>query len=301
MTTEFPTDPRTTMTPSDQQIVQDLLPEMLTAPSEAQADPELLLNEQSRLAWERDRATTDNFFNNPFKYISAYWQQYKPIVITLSIIVIAVIAINFAFSIIGFIVRIPLLGSLLQLIGFCYSVWFVKRYLVMAKARQELSEKIDQVKQGIIGTTAEIVGDVSMDAKKSVTIQKSPEELYRYWRNLENLPRFMNHLESVKVLDDKRSHWVAKAPINTTVEWDAEIIDEKENQLLVWKSVEGAQVDSVGSVAFISANGSGTEVKVTMKYNAPAGVVAAATLFGENPQQQLDEDLNRFKQVMEMS
>jgi uncharacterized membrane protein len=294
MTTEFPTNPRTTMTPSDEQIVQDLLPEMSTAPSEAQ-------NEQSRLAWERDRATMNDFFNNPFKYVNAYWQQYKPIVTGLLISMIAVIAINFAFSLIGFIVRIPLLGSLLQVIGFCYSVWFVKRYLVTAETRQELSEKIDQVKQGIIGTTEEIVGDVSMDAKKSVTIQKSPEELYRYWRNLENLPQFMNYLESVKVLDDKRSHWVAKAPINTTVEWDAEIIDEKENQLLVWKSIEGAQVDSVGSVAFISANGSGTEVKVTMKYSSPAGVMGTALLFGENPQQQLDEDLNRFKQVMDMS
>jgi hypothetical protein len=163
MTTEFSTNPRTTMTPSDEQIVQDLLPEMLTAASETQADPELLLNEQNRLAWERDRATMDDFFRNPFKYINAYWQQYKPIVITLLLIAIAVVAINFVFSLIGFIVRIPLLGSLLQLIGFCYSVWFVKRYLLTTQTRQELSEKIAQVRQGIVGTTEEIVGDVSSD------------------------------------------------------------------------------------------------------------------------------------------
>lgn len=173
MTTDFTSNPKTTMTPSDQQIVQDLLPQMLTAPSEAQADtaPELLLSEQNRLAWERDRATMEDFFRNPFKYINAYWQQYKPIVITLSLIAIAIIAISFLFSLIGFIIRIPLLGLLLELIGFCYSAWFVKRYLLTAKARQELSEKIAQVKQGIIGTTEEVVGDVSRDAKKSETIQ----------------------------------------------------------------------------------------------------------------------------------
>jgi uncharacterized membrane protein len=142
---------------------------------------------------------------------------------------------------------------------------------------------------------------MSIDVKKSVIINKSPEELYRYWRNFENLPRFMNHLESVKTLNDKRSHWVAKAPLGTTVEWDAEIIKEDEGKNIVWRSLEGADVENLGSVAFISGNGSGTEVKVTVQYNPPGGIVGAtvAKFFGENPDQQLEEDLNRFKQVME--
>jgi uncharacterized membrane protein len=143
----------------------------------------------------------------------------------------------------------------------------------------------------------------SLDAKKSVVIQKSPAELYHFWRNFENLPQFMEHLKSVQVIDDKRSHWVAKAPLDTTVEWDAEIIDEKENQVIVWKSLPGAEVDSTGSVVFTDLGSRGTEVKVTLKYNPPAGVAGAAvaTVLGENPQQQLDEDLDRFKQVMETS
>lgn len=143
---------------------------------------------------------------------------------------------------------------------------------------------------------------MAMDVNKSVVINKSPEELYRYWRNFENLPRFMNHLESVKNLDDKRSHWVAKAPLGTTVEWNAEIINDEEGKAIVWKTLEGADVDSTGSVTFSPAkDGSGTEVKVVMKYEPPGGALGAvvAAIFGENPQQQLDEDLDRFKQVME--
>jgi uncharacterized membrane protein len=143
---------------------------------------------------------------------------------------------------------------------------------------------------------------MSVDVKKTVVINKSPEELYKFWRNFENLPNFMNHIKSIQVLDDKRSHWVAKAPLGTSVEWDAEIIKEAENKSIVWHSLEGADVDSVGSVAFTSANGNNsTEVKVTMEYNPPGGNIGAiaAKLFGEDPQQQLDEDLERFKQLME--
>lgn len=143
---------------------------------------------------------------------------------------------------------------------------------------------------------------MGIDVKKSVTINKSPEELYHFWRNFENLPRFMNHVKSITVLDDKRSHWVAKAPLDTSVEWDAEIIDDAENKTIVWRSLEGADVDNTGSVSFESLpGGAGTEVKVTLEYNPPGGALGAAVakLFGENPEQQLDEDLGRFKQVME--
>lgn len=141
---------------------------------------------------------------------------------------------------------------------------------------------------------------MSLSAKKSVTINKSPEELYRFWRRLETLPQFTTHLKSVTVLDQKRSHWIAAAPIGDTVEWDAEIIQEKQNEMIVWKSLEGADVDNTGSVSFAKAAG-GTEVKVAMEYKPPGGALGAAfaALFGENPQQQLEEDLNRFKNLME--
>lgn len=138
--------------------------------------------------------------------------------------------------------------------------------------------------------------------EKSVTINRSPEELYRFWRNFENLPRFMNHLESVKVTGEGRSHWVAHAPAGKTVEWDAEINNEKENELIAWRSLEGADVDNAGSVRFEpAADGRGTTVRVTLKYDPPAGRLGSlvARLFGEEPSQQIEEDLERFKQVME--
>jgi uncharacterized membrane protein len=138
--------------------------------------------------------------------------------------------------------------------------------------------------------------------EKSVTVNKSPAELYSFWRNFENLPRFMNHLESVRVTGGNRSHWIAKAPAGTTVEWDAEIHNEKENELIAWRSLEGADVSSAGSVHFQAApGGRGTEVKVVLKYDPPGGAVGAAIarLFGEEPSQQIEDDLRRFKQVME--
>ncbi len=140
--------------------------------------------------------------------------------------------------------------------------------------------------------------------EKAVTINRAPEELYRFWRNFENLPRFMNHLESVRVLDGdgKRSHWKAKAPLGTSVEWDAEIINEVENRLIGWRSLEGADVPNAGSVRFEPATGGrGTVVKVNLEYDPPAGVVGAAfaKLFGEEPTAQVQEDLRHFKQVME--
>ncbi len=138
--------------------------------------------------------------------------------------------------------------------------------------------------------------------EKSVTVNRRPEELYRFWRNFENLPRFMDHLESVRVEGEGRSHWVAKAPAGTTVEWDAEVYNEKENELIAWRSLEGADVDNAGSVRFEAAPGGGsTIVRVSLKYDPPGGVIGStfAKLFGEEPSQQIEEDLRRFKQVME--
>lgn len=136
---------------------------------------------------------------------------------------------------------------------------------------------------------------------KSLTINKSPAELYAFWRNFGNLPQFMQHLESVTQTDEKRSHWVAKAPLGTTVEWDAEITSERENERLGWKSVEGASVPNSGVVEFLPTVNRGTEVKVVLTYEPPAGKVGAtiAKLFGEEPGQQVYGDLYRFKSLME--
>lgn len=142
----------------------------------------------------------------------------------------------------------------------------------------------------------------SIKVEKTVTINKSPQELYQFWHDFENLPRFMKHLKSVRVFDGKRSHWIANAPLGNSVEWDAEIIDERENNLISWASVEGSDIDNSGFVRFQPAPaGRGTEVKVVIEYNPPGGAVgsAIAKLFGEEPEQQVGDDLRRFKQLME--
>lgn len=145
--------------------------------------------------------------------------------------------------------------------------------------------------------------DKSVRVEKSVTIlNKSPEELYQYWRNLENLPTFMRHLKSVQVIDNTRSHWIADAPLGQSVEWDAEIIKDEANSLIAWASVEGADVENSGFVRFKSAPpGRGTEVKVVMEYMPPGGALAAvaAKLFGKEGKQQIGDELSRFKMLME--
>jgi|RhiMetdeSRZDD1v2_1073273.scaffolds.fasta_scaffold187251_1 uncharacterized membrane protein len=137
---------------------------------------------------------------------------------------------------------------------------------------------------------------------QSVTINRSPEELYRFWRDFQNLPRFMKHLESVRATGDRRSHWAAKAPAGRTVEWDAEITEDRPNELIAWRSLEGSDVDSVGSVRFERApGGRGAIVRVEMRYSPPAGRVGAtvARLLGEGPELRIKDDLRRFKQIME--
>ncbi len=137
--------------------------------------------------------------------------------------------------------------------------------------------------------------------KKSVTINKSPAELYQFWRNFENLPKFMTHLESVTVTGEKTSFWKAKAPFGTTVEWNAEITSDVENERIGWKSAEGADVANTGVVEFNPTSNRGTEVRVVLTYEAPGGKLGAtiAKLFGEEPSQQVYGDLYRFKSMME--
>jgi uncharacterized membrane protein len=143
---------------------------------------------------------------------------------------------------------------------------------------------------------------LGVHVRQQVTVGRSPEEIYRFWRNFENLPRFMAHLESVQVIDDARSHWVATAPAGARVEWDAEIVEDRPNELIRWRSLPAADVANEGSVRFVSAPGDqGTEIHVELRYQPPGGRLGAiaAKLFGEEPGQQVKGDLRRLKQVLE--
>jgi uncharacterized membrane protein len=138
-----------------------------------------------------------------------------------------------------------------------------------------------------------------------VTVNLPREQLYRIWRNFENLPRFMKHLQRVDVDEStggKRSHWVAKAPFGREIQWEAEMTEDRENEYIAWKSLPGSLVGSTGSVRFVDApNTLGTIVHVLMQYNPPGGSLGAviARLFGEEPGQQLRNDLRNFKMMME--
>lgn len=152
-----------------------------------------------------------------------------------------------------------------------------------------------------IQTAADTIArDVHIET--SIAIDKSPEELFAFWRDLKNLPLFMNNLESVTVLDQRKSHWVAKGVGAARVEWVAEIYNEVENELIAWRSLENADVVNAGSVRFQKGpTGHGTYVRVTVNYNPPAGKLGAtiAQLLGGEPTQLIKEDLRRLKQVME--
>lgn len=142
----------------------------------------------------------------------------------------------------------------------------------------------------------------TIKVEKTVTINKPQDELYNFWHNFENLPQFMNHLKLVKVIDAKRSHWVAKAPLGITVEWDADIIEDRKNEFISWSSVKDANIENSGFVRFKKApDNRGTEVEVVIVYQPPGGTIGAAIakLFGEEPEQQIGDDLNRFKMLME--
>jgi uncharacterized membrane protein len=144
--------------------------------------------------------------------------------------------------------------------------------------------------------------ELGIRADKSITIDRPRAELYRFWRELSNLPRFMKHVESVRKLDDERSHWVVKASAGRMVEWDAVIHNEVENEIIAWKSLPGADVENAGSVLFRDApGGRGTEVRVELQYNPPAGALGAviASLWGAEPERLIHEDLRRLKQLME--
>jgi len=141
-----------------------------------------------------------------------------------------------------------------------------------------------------------------IQAESSFTVNVAPEEAYRFWMNLENLPRFMSHLQSVSKTDDRRSEWVARGPMQLRIKWTAEIVDRRENEWIVWRSEPNAVFQNSGSVQFRRAPGNrGTEVTVALQYKIPAGQAgrAFAMLFGKSPSQTVYEDLRHFKQLIE--
>jgi uncharacterized membrane protein len=148
-----------------------------------------------------------------------------------------------------------------------------------------------------------LAGRGGVHVEERVEIARPVHEVYRFWRHLPNLPRFMHHLQSVTMTSDGRlSHWVARAPLGTTVEWNAEVVNDVEDQVIGWRSLNGADVVSAGSVNFRPvADGRATEVCVKLQYEPPAGRLGAAVArwLGEEPARQISEDLGRLKRTME--
>lgn len=159
-----------------------------------------------------------------------------------------------------------------------------------------------QLRRGADGEETEET-DRAIHVKTAVTVNKPVEDVYRFWRDFNNLPRFMHHLEAVRITGPRTSRWKAKAPIGMTVEWDAEIIEDTPNESIVWRSLEGADVENSGAVRFKPAPGDrGTEIILEMDFRPPGGVVGAklGKIFDTIPRTQMTNDLRRFKQVLEL-
>lgn len=175
----------------------------------------------------------------------------------------------------------------------------LKEVLADYSNRQQLTQP------SLIDRAAEAIGlTPNIQVEKTVTIERPASELYSYWRNLTNLPNFMGHLKSVTYRNETKtvSHWVANAPLDLSVEWDAEIIKDEPDHLIAWNALDNADISNCGFVRFQPATGDrGTQVKVVLEYQPPGGALtnAIAKLFGESPQQQIGDELNRFKQLME--
>ena len=141
-----------------------------------------------------------------------------------------------------------------------------------------------------------------MNVTKSITVARPRNEVYAFWRDFENLPRFMKNVESVENLGGGRSHWRAKGVAGTDREWDAELVEDRPNQRISWRTIHSADhLRHAGTVSFLSSGDSATEVRVDLEYDPPGGKLgeSIARLFGEEPGQQIEEDLERFKRVLE--
>lgn len=151
-------------------------------------------------------------------------------------------------------------------------------------------------------TKTALGGDRGVHVREAVRLELPIHEVYAFWRRFENLPRFMRYLDSVREDGPERSHWVAIGPRGINVEWDAELINDIEDQLIAWRSLPGSDVTTAGSVNFDSVRGGReTQVTVALQYSPPAGKAGAlvATLFGREPSQTIREDLRRLKQILE--
>src|SRR5215831_1393720 len=166
--------------------------------------------------------------------------------------------------------------------------------------------------QALVGTTA--VAAVAAIAigrrskypgiklKKSIIVDKTPEELYLYWRDFKNLPAFMDFLHSVDVFDNRHSHWTLAGPAGMHLSWDAIVTVDRKNEMIAWKSYKNSAIDTAGYVRFErAAGGRGTLVRLALQYNPPAGKmgVALSSLLGKRPQVHIEDALRRFKQLME--
>jgi uncharacterized membrane protein len=201
------------------------------------------------------------------------------------------------------------LGGGLVAFGLCgrRTEWFsttIGGYLLYRAATGNcpLMQAVGVSTGGPSGEEAVIQAGAGCKVELATTVNKSAAELYRFWKRFDNLPKFMTHLKEVKDLGGKKSRWVADAPLGMTVEWEAEVVEDRPNEMISWKSLDGADVDTAGSVHFRELPaGRGTEVRVTLKYEPPAGKLGAvvAKLFGKDPEAQIREDLSRFKALME--
>jgi len=157
--------------------------------------------------------------------------------------------------------------------------------------------ELDSAHEGHATTTYK-----GVNVKETVTVDRPPADCYAHWRRLENLPKFMRHVKSVRETGPTRSHWEVEAPAGVTVGWDAEIVNDRPGELIAWRSVENADVQNAGTVSFREAlGGRGTEVVVQLSYSPTGGKLGAwaAKALGQDPTAEVRDDLQRFKSIME--
>jgi uncharacterized membrane protein len=156
-------------------------------------------------------------------------------------------------------------------------------------------------RRGSHNTRAALGGPRGVHVRERVTIRRPVDEVYRYWRDLTSLPEFMPHLDRVERIGDGKTHWVAKGPAGLRMSWDAEIINDRENQLIAWRSVAGGDVVMAGSVNFRPAWNGGTKLYVNLRYSTPAGRPGTwlARLLGSDPASQIRRDLRTLKHQLE--
>lgn len=188
-------------------------------------------------------------------------------------------------------------SSVLQKVG--KAAMIVSGAALVALAAKRAWPSSNPQAQRLVERTSEALAAAPIET--AVTINRPKSELYSFWRRFENLPQFMRHVEEVVDLGDGRSHWVGKSPLGFKVEWDAEILDEREGEYISWSSLPGSQIHNAGTVRFEDApNGRGTIVRAIMEVGSvnPVGQAVGKALSSVT-EQQVREDLRRFKHLME--